>query len=185
MPTAQPLFLISADVMLAGADERATFRGERGTYSWTSVSFPEAYAIVRWDVTASDFDCRVEWSVDPSSGSRISDRVAVAAGDRETGNDRFRTDFSDGAVSIESNCEKWLVTIQGDTPPPPTPRPTRASGGGNCHPSYRGVCLRPNSGDYDCAGGSGNGPYYVSGPISVVGYDEFDLDRDGDGIGCE
>jgi hypothetical protein len=40
-------------------------------------------------------------------------------------------------------------------------------------------------GDYDCAGGSGNGPNYVSGPISVVGPDEFDLDRDNDGIGCE
>ena len=55
----------------------------------------------------------------------------------------------------------------------------------NCHPSYEGVCLTPGIGDYDCAGGSGNGPNYAAGPFRVVGPDEFDLDRDGDGIGCE
>lgn len=54
-----------------------------------------------------------------------------------------------------------------------------------CHPSYKGACLKPNASDYDCAGGSGNGPYYVSGPIRVVGSDPYDLDRDGDGYACE
>jgi hypothetical protein len=57
--------------------------------------------------------------------------------------------------------------------------------GGLCHPSYIGVCLRIGIGDYDCAGGSGNGPNYVRGPIRVVGSDPFGLDRDGDGWGCE
>ena len=52
-----------------------------------------------------------------------------------------------------------------------------------CHPSYSG-CLNPNASDYDCAGGSGNGPYYT-GPVRVVGPDVFDLDRDKDGWGCE
>jgi hypothetical protein len=42
-----------------------------------------------------------------------------------------------------------------------------------------------NIGDYDCFGGSGNGPNYAKGPILVVGPDEFGLDGDGDGIGCE
>jgi micrococcal nuclease len=55
----------------------------------------------------------------------------------------------------------------------------------NCHPSYEGVCLQMGIGDYDCLGGTGNGPNYVQGPVHVVGYDEFDLDRDNDGIGCE
>lgn len=55
----------------------------------------------------------------------------------------------------------------------------------NCHSSYEGACLLVGAGDYDCAGGSGNGPYYVTGPVYVVGPDEFDLDRDGDGVGCE
>jgi hypothetical protein len=61
---------------------------------------------------------------------------------------------------------------------------SRSSGGGNCHPSYQGACLDPNASDYDCAGGSGDGPKYT-GFVQVVGYDEFDLDSDGDGVGCE
>jgi len=52
-----------------------------------------------------------------------------------------------------------------------------------CHPSYSG-CLNPNASDYDCAGGSGNGPYYT-GRVRVIGPDVFGLDRDGDGWGCE
>jgi len=54
-----------------------------------------------------------------------------------------------------------------------------------CDPNYRGKCLRPNVSDYDCAGGSGNGPYYVRGPFRVVGDDHYRLDRDRDGIACE
>jgi len=52
-----------------------------------------------------------------------------------------------------------------------------------CHPSYSG-CLNPDASDYDCAGGSGNGPYYT-GRMRVIGPDVFGLDRDGDGWGCE
>ncbi len=94
-------------------------------------------------------------------------------------------------------------TSEPTAPPtaPPTPAPTLAPAPTrtlvpapivtqppvetNCHPSYLGACLATNAGDYDCAGGSGNGPNYVRGPIQVVGPDVFDLDRDGDGIGCE
>ena len=41
------------------------------------------------------------------------------------------------------------------------------------------------SGDYDCWGGGGDGPYYVRGPFRLNGPDIYDLDRDGDGIACE
>jgi hypothetical protein len=54
----------------------------------------------------------------------------------------------------------------------------------SCHPSYRGACLDPDASDYDCAGGSGNGPRYT-GRVRVVGNDVFGLDRDGDGVACE
>jgi hypothetical protein len=54
-----------------------------------------------------------------------------------------------------------------------------------CDPAYKGRCLKPNVSDYDCAGGSGNGPYYVSGPFRVVGKDHYRLDADHDGIACE
>jgi len=39
--------------------------------------------------------------------------------------------------------------------------------------------------DQDCLGGPGDGPYFVPGPVRVGAYDPYDLDRDGDGIGCE
>jgi hypothetical protein len=57
-------------------------------------------------------------------------------------------------------------------------------GGGGCDPNYAGACLSPNSSDYDCAGGSGDGPDYT-GYVEVVGDDHYDLDHDGDGIACE
>ena len=53
-----------------------------------------------------------------------------------------------------------------------------------CHPSYEWVCV-PFASDVDCAGGRGDGPAYVRGPVKVVGPDVYDLDRDGDGIACE
>ncbi|MCV7419463.1 hypothetical protein H7K45_02835 [Mycobacterium yunnanensis] len=54
----------------------------------------------------------------------------------------------------------------------------------DCDPNYSGACV-PIASDVDCQGGSGNGPAYVSGPVTVVGTDIYDLDRDGNGIGCE
>lgn len=72
-------------------------------------------------------------------------------------------------------------------PPPPTtqPPPPPTTPARNCHPSYEGACLDPTASDYDCAGGSGNGPKYVQGPVKVRPPDPFDLDADADGLGCE
>jgi hypothetical protein len=55
---------------------------------------------------------------------------------------------------------------------------------GDCDPNYTGACLTPDSSDYDCAGGSGDGPEYT-GPVQSVGSDPYGLDRDGDGLACE
>jgi hypothetical protein len=55
-----------------------------------------------------------------------------------------------------------------------------------CHPSYEGTCIPPDVSDADCAGGSGNGPWYVQEKnVRVVGPDVFGLDRNHDGLGCE
>lgn len=54
----------------------------------------------------------------------------------------------------------------------------------DCHDSYEGACLDPSASDYDCLGGSGDGPKYT-GTVTVVGPDVFGLDGDGDGTGCE
>ena len=61
-------------------------------------------------------------------------------------------------------------------PDPPT--------GPGCTPGYD-PCLPDYGSDYDCAGGTGDGPYY-SGNVNVQrGMDIYDLDRDGNGLGCE
>ena len=78
----------------------------------------------------------------------------------------------------------------GDRQGPPTPTDPPAAAppttpARNCHPSYEGACLDPTASDYDCAGGSGNGPKYVQGPVKVRPPDPFDLDADADGLGCE
>jgi hypothetical protein len=61
------------------------------------------------------------------------------------------------------------------------PAPAAQSG---CDPNYAGACV-PVASDVDCAGGKGNGPAYVRGPVTVVGSDIYGLDNDHDGIGCE
>ena len=61
---------------------------------------------------------------------------------------------------------------------------TAATAEEQCHPSYQGACVPIGVSDVDCAGGSGDGPYYV-GRVTVVGHDEYGLDRNGDGVGCE
>lgn len=66
--------------------------------------------------------------------------------------------------------------------PAPVVAPAPAPAG--CDPNYSGQCV-PIASDVDCAGGSGNGPAYITGTVRVVGSDIYGLDRDHDGIGCE
>lgn len=78
-----------------------------------------------------------------------------------------------------------LVQVAALVPAPePEPVAPPVALASNCHPSYEGACLDPSASDYDCSGGSGNGPEYT-GYVRVVGYDEYGLDGDGDGQGCE
>ncbi|WNG84971.1 hypothetical protein C6A86_018035 [Mycobacterium sp. ITM-2016-00316] len=54
----------------------------------------------------------------------------------------------------------------------------------SCDSNYSGACV-PEASDVDCEGGSGNGPEYVAGPVTVIGDDIYGLDNDGNGVGCE
>ena len=67
--------------------------------------------------------------------------------------------------------------------PPTTPESPDGEGSGDDCQGYD-PCLPPGD-DVDCAGGSGNGPRYVDGPVYVNGSDPYGLDGDGDGIGCD
>jgi len=61
---------------------------------------------------------------------------------------------------------------------------TAQSAGAGCDPNYDMACV-PIAYDVDCAGGQGDGPAYVAGPVRVIGRDIYKLDRDGNGYGCE
>jgi hypothetical protein len=86
-------------------------------------------------------------------------------------------------TTTKAPAPKTTTKTQAPPPPPPPtqqPPPPPAS---KCDPNYTG-CV-PVASDVDCAGGSGNGPAYVQGPVRVIGSDIYDLDRDHDGIACE
>jgi beta-lactam-binding protein with PASTA domain len=113
-----------------------------------------------------------------------------------TGTVRYRTTGRHAAGSVIAQSRKAgagvlpdtaIVLVVAKAPPPPTtaPPPPPTAAPRNCDPSYPGACLDPAAVDYDCAGGSGNGPKYVTGPVRVRPPDPFELDSDGDGWGCE
>ncbi len=70
-------------------------------------------------------------------------------------------------------------------------RATSTTGGGgsssNCTPGYSPCLIYHSGADYDCYGGSGNGPYYTAPGVvyTVSGSDPYGLDSDNDGQGCE
>jgi hypothetical protein len=66
------------------------------------------------------------------------------------------------------------------------PQAPAAPAESKCDPNYTGACLDPNSADYDCQGGSGNGPDYT-GQVTVIGEDHYKLNADPeeDSTACE
>jgi endonuclease YncB( thermonuclease family) len=108
---------------------------------------------------------------------RFAGRVVVAPRDGSFVVVRFGIRKTGGATPrlSKSQCPP--------PPPPPPPGPDEGSGGGTDCQGYD-PCLPPGP-DYDCAGGEGNGPRYVEGPVSVGGGDPYGLDGDGDGVACE
>ena len=103
----------------------------------------------------------------------------------------YEVTYTDGIETNRKQVSERLdpqpvnqMTNIGTKPKPvPAPAPKPKATASNCNPNYSG-CV-PNASDVDCAGGSGNGPAYVRGPIRVIGSDVYDLDRDGNGLACE
>jgi hypothetical protein len=71
----------------------------------------------------------------------------------------------------------------------PKPASTGGGGGGgpNCTPGYSPCLIDHGGADYDCAGGTGNGPYYTEPGVTyrVTGSDPYGLDGNNNGLGCE
>ena len=106
------------------------------------------------------------------------------------GCDRTRGDTNEGVdtkppVLIPPSVEQPTLN---DGPPPvsasdPPPVAVEPAPPGRCDPNYT-PCV-PIDSDVDCAGGKGDGPSYVVGPVRVIGSDPYKLDRDRDGVACE
>jgi hypothetical protein len=64
----------------------------------------------------------------------------------------------------------------------PEPPPTS-----NCTSGYSPCLVYHGGADYDCAGGSGDGPYYTDPGVvyQVTGSDPYGLDANNNGLGCE
>ena len=171
--TAAPVTVVSDETLSITTGERVAYRGVDGSYTWTSVAFDSAQVIVRWDVTAAAAACRVAWQVKPVGSDVLKSTVRVDASGREKGVERYDTPFSHSVVTVSSTCPTWLLTMEGNEPP------AAGGGGSNCHPPYS-PCL-PIVGDLDCPDVRAMG----KAPVTVKGPDEYRLDRDGNGIGCE
>lgn len=94
--------------------------------------------------------------------------------------------YDDLFLAAEDEARSAIVGLWGPAPTPkptpkptprPTPKPTKKPS--NCHPSYS-PCL-PIVGDLDCPDVRAMG----KAPVEVIGPDEYRLDRDNDGWGCE
>jgi beta-lactam-binding protein with PASTA domain len=108
-----------------------------------------------------------------------------AAGFKVTVTVETRTSGKDGVV-LRQSPEGTALARPGSTITvvvSDVVRPVVAPPAQNCTAGYR-PCLAPAS-DYDCGGGSGDGPEYAYGPVYITGSDPYDLDNDGDGVACE
>lgn len=104
------------------------------------------------------------FKVNVTTETRTSGKDGVVLRQRPAGSTRAKP-HSSVTVVVSS-------VVRPAAPPPPA----------NCTPGYS-PCLAPAY-DYDCAGGSGDGPAYT-GWVRVTGSDPYDLDADGDGVGCD
>ena len=85
-------------------------------------------------------------------------------------------------LEVEEETDQPTPTAESSPTPKLTVEAEEEAPALNCTPGYD-PCLPPAY-DYDCQGGSGNGPAYT-GRVNVTGPDIYGLDRDGDGVGCE
>jgi hypothetical protein len=109
----------------------------------------------------------------------------------------YKITYTDGketarAKSSEEITKKpinKIVAVGTYVAPAPMPRPVASTTpaptnrGSGCNSNYSG-CV-PIASDVDCAGGTGNGPVYFGGNVSVIGSDVYDLDRNNNHITCD
>jgi hypothetical protein len=149
-----------------------TFRGTRGTYTWTAPTFNGDTTLVRWNVAAGSASCSVKWRVADSYGDYTSGNIKVIGKKLVTGSKTIDTSVMvDPSLAFTSTCPKWTMTMV------KAPVKKASGGGSNCDPNYSGYCVPDVSYDLDCPD--------IAHRVYVVGYDKHGFDADNDRIGCE
>jgi micrococcal nuclease len=141
-------------------------------------AFPIGFSLAPGEVATIFSGCGEDFGTDLywcSEGSAIWNN---------DGDTAFLTDPAGNTHTSRSHTPATTTTSSTSTSTTTTVATPTTVAAEQCHPSYQGACVPVGVSDVDCAGGSGNGPYYV-GRVTVVGHDEYGLDGDGDGVGCE
>ena len=162
-----------------------TWRRGYRTELWTKVTDVEAVrandhaVVLSLDLESADLDDCGDavhqtfagtWTLERESGPWKATEIDV----EKTG----------GATPVTNGCPESSGAYASEYEPEYEYEEPPEEESSECDPNYTGACLDPNAYDYDCEGGSGDGPDYA-GTVAVVGEDHFGLDRDGDGVGCE
>jgi hypothetical protein len=167
----------------------ASFRTMPG---WAQVAVPAAAVLVVLVAVGAAFaePAKERAATDGPPTTATTEVVVTAETPRTTAAPRTTLPPpTTAATAPPTTAAPTTTTAAPPPPPPPTVPPTTAAAPtpqvapSSCDPNYSG-CV-PVASDVDCAGGSGDGPEYVSGPITVTGSDPYDLDSDGDGVACE
>lgn len=145
---------------------------------WARIAIPATFVLFLFMAVAV-----VATAPEPDDGEDVAASGTTTTEAETTTTEKTTTTTTTEPPTTTTTAPPTTTTTAPPPPPttaaPPPPPPTESQ----CHPSYQ-PCV-PIAADVDCAGGSGDGPAYASGPISVVGPDEYDLDHDGDGVACE
>lgn len=121
-------------------------------------------------------------AAEKAAADKAAQEAAAKAAAEQAAAEQARQEAAAAEAARQQQAAAAAAAAAAATPAPVQPAAPAAPSG--CDPNYAGACV-PAASDVDCAGGSGNGPAYVRGPVRVVGSDIYGLDRDGDGVGCE
>ena len=161
------------------------------TVSCTAENSRETHEQSVFVCTKTD-DGKLQW-MEKSASQRVTDaRAAAASLAVKAAADKAASDAAAQEAKVKAAQEqaaaeaaRQQAAAAAAAAKVQTPvRPVVPAAPSGCDRNYSGACV-PIASDVDCAGGSGNGPAYVRGPVTVVGNDIYGLDRNGDGVGCE
>jgi micrococcal nuclease len=110
-------------------------------------------------------------------GDELFNEVLVSRGFAQVGTYPPNVKYVDVFVKAQREARSLGRGLWGATCSEPEPE-TAGGGGGNCDPSYPGVCIAVSPPDLDCA----DVPYTN---FEVTGSDPHGFDGDRDGVGCE